>query len=421
MSVRHLAALWLASAWTTALLAQPAPAEGPLRLRDALAAASTNADNRIAAQALAAARADVLAADHGPAPQLTVKASQIDLQNGVGGGDLWSQKRIDKSLGLDWTWERGDKRARRTEAAQRGAQASEADREELGLQQRLAVGLAYFELQAAQQRLQHVQAIASSAATLADTAAKRLRAGDLSVLDSDRSATEAARAAGDAQAARLDRQHAAQALALLTGLDAGRLETQALAEPLPAVPAEPVRDIERRADVRAALARQQAAQAALANALALRRADPVLGASLDHFPGTSTRQLELRVQIPLQGGPFYDAQGEIGRARAQLAQADAALDKARAVARLDALRTAQDLLTGQARWALFDGDIVPRAQRVADAAEKAYARHALPLTDLLDARRALRNTLVDATNAQADLAKALFAQQLRLPPTDTAP
>ena len=56
---------------------------------------------------------------------------------------------------------------------------------------------------------------------------------------------------------------------------------------------------------------------------------------------------------------------------------------------------------------------MPRARRATEQAELAYAKGALPLTDLLDARRTLRSTLIDALAARADHAKAIGAWQLR--------
>jgi cobalt-zinc-cadmium efflux system outer membrane protein len=78
----------------------------------------------LARRALAAAQGDVLAADHAPAHTIITKAASIDLQNGIGGGNLFSQKRIDKSIGVDWTWERGNKRELRTASAQRSARGA---------------------------------------------------------------------------------------------------------------------------------------------------------------------------------------------------------------------------------------------------------------------------------------------------------
>ena len=61
-------------------------------------------------------------------------------------------------------------------------------------------------------------------------------------------------------------------------------------------------------------------------------------------------------------------------------------------------------------------DILPAARKVVEGAELAYHKGALSLSDLLDARRTLRATLIEALTARADAAKAQGAWQLRTQP-----
>jgi cobalt-zinc-cadmium efflux system outer membrane protein len=121
----------------------------------------------------------------------------------------------------------------------------------------------------------------------------------------------------------------------------------------------------------------------------------------------------LRLQVPLAGEVGYAFQGEIERARAQLAQADDQLEKIRRAAAADMARLAQDLRSAAARAASYEDTIVPRAREVAQGAEYAYGRGAMPLTDLIDARRTLRAVLLEEIAARADHARALAAWQLR--------
>ena len=344
-----------------ALAQSPAPAS-PLTLPQVLQAARDNVDVSLARRAVAGAAADVVAADRSPVPVLSAKTSSIDLENGVGPGNTLRDKRIDKGVGLDWTLERGNKRTLRTQAAQRNEQAARLDLAEIQLQQQVLAASAFFELVAAQERIEQVAALERSAADLAAAAQRRLRAGDLSQQDTLRTEIEARRAQADLRGAQAERQRAALALAQLTGL---RNELRAQATwPAPGpVPAH-APDAEQRADVRAARERVQAAQVALDAANALRKNDVTLGASVDHYPGTSRRLLE-------------------------------------------------DLRTASARSADFEDHIVPRARQVAAMAELAYSRGALTLTDLIEARRTLRAVLLDELAARADYARAHTAWQLR--------
>lgn len=409
------------------LLALPALAQAPasaaVSLEQALQAARNNLDVALARNALAAARADIVSADRAPLPVLTTKLSQMDLQNGIGEGNFMTEKRVDKSIGLDWTWERGNKRELRTLTAERAATAAQADLDEIRTQQLLGVQAGFYNLLAAQERLTQVTQIERSAAQLATTAQKRVQAGDLAAQDAARTEIEAQRARSDVQLAELDRQRAALMLWQFTGLPTPPEQLQAQTD-WPALTGDmPMTNsldalVDARPDVRAAQARVQAAQAALDGSTALRRSDITWGASYDHYPGTSTALIELRMQMPLQWG--YSYQGEIARANAQLAQAQDGLERTRRQARAELQRLQQEALNTAQRARAYEVDILPRARKVAEGAELAYSKGAMSLTDLLDARRTLRATLLDALTARADYAKAAGAWQLRTQAEATA-
>jgi len=402
--------------------AAPAPASAAsaagITLAQALQAARDNPDIAWARYAVAGARGDLQAADRAPLPVLSAKAGSMDLQNGLGPGNLWTEKRIDKGVGMDWTLERGNKRVLRTEGAQRALQATRLDLAETLVQQQTATAAAFYDLLAAQSRLEQVGALARSAGELADAAQRRLRAGDLSQQDALRTDIEARRAQSDLSAAQTDVLRAQLALARLTGLPATvRAEADWPAASVPAPGS--IGDLEQRPDLRAARARAEAAQSALDSALALRRSDVTVGASLDHQPGTSRRLLELRLQMPLSGVMgTYGYEGEIARARAGLDQAQAQLEKIQRAAAADQGRLLADLREAAARAARFQDEIVPRARQVAAMAELAYSKGAMPLVDLIDARRTLRAVLLDEIAARADHGRAAAAWQLRQAPVE---
>jgi cobalt-zinc-cadmium efflux system outer membrane protein len=341
--------------------------------------------------------------------------SQIDLQNGIGGGNPLTQRRIDKGVGLDWTWERGDKRGLRTEGARRNAAAAAADLDEIRTLQKLAAQAAFFDLLAAQGRIEQLTVIERSARQTADTARARLKAGDLAVQDAARADIEAERVQADGASAQLDLQRAQFMLAQLTGREAQAASLSAQAD----WPADEAANtaagvdalVDGRADVRAAAERVRAAESALQGSSAQRQSDITWGASVDHYPGTSTRLVEFRLAMPLAFG--YRFEGEIGRAQAQLDQARDALEKTRRAAATELQRLRAEAATAAQRAQRYRGEIVPRSREVAERAEQAYNKGALPLTDLLDARRTLRAVLLEALAARTELAKAQGAWQLR--------
>lgn len=411
-----------------ALAQQQTAPPPPLTLSEVLLAARDNADVRFSRQALAAARADILAADHAPVPVLSAKAASIDLQNGVGAGNL-ANKRIDNSIGIDWVWERGGKRRARTLSAERTAAAAEADVDEATYQQQLAAGSAFYDLLGAQERIVEVASIERGAAQLSGTATRRVQAGDLPQQEASRSAIEAQRSGVELRAAELDRDRAQIALAQLLGATMpvrGRLagnDWPTLA-PLPTPGVATMTDaynaydtdaiLDARPDVRAAQARVAAMSAALDNARALRSSDVTWGVSLERYPGTSNRLVELRASIPLQIG--YRAEGEIGRAEAMYVQSQDALDKTRNDARLELQRLRAEADANARRLQTFERDILGGARQLAESAEFAYRRGAMSLTDVLDARRTLRATQLDAISARIDHAKAALAWRLRTQP-----
>ncbi|WP_229722867.1 TolC family protein [Xylophilus rhododendri] len=407
------------------LTAQAASASAGARvitLNQALAAARDNLDVAISQGNLAAARADILAADHAPLPVLSAEAQSIDLKNGVGQGNALRDKRIDKTIGLDWTYERGDKRRLRTAAAERAAVAAGADVEDVRLHALVTALAAYYDLLAAQDRAVEINEIAGSADEISRASDRRVQAGDLPAQDAARTAIEAQRARADVQQALLDRIQAATTLTQAIGArGAGRaLPTDLRADgyaalpPVDAAPLDLASLAENRPDVRAALARVQSAQASLDGALALKKGDVTIGAGFEHYPGVSTRMIQFRASIPLQWG--YGYEGEIGRAQASYTQAEDALDKARRDAVLELQGLQQSALTAQRRTQGYEAEILPRARRVAEGAEMAFKRGAIPLVDLLDARRTLRATLLEAIDARTDYAKAAGAWTLQTQP-----
>ena len=388
-------------------------------LDQVLQAARQNPDALAAQRALEAARADVRAADRAPAPVLSTGVSSIDLRNGNGSGSFWTQKRLDKSLGLDWTWERGNKRGLRTEAAERAARAAEADRRDTEVLQQIGALAAFYELLAAQERLQELGALAESAQTLARTAELRLRAGDVSAQDATRTRIEAERAQSELASAQLAHQQTMQALAVWTGqaVPAGGWRAEGAWPKATAASAADVETlIELRPDVVAARERVAAAEAAVQGAQALRRADPTLGATFDHYPdGEKTnRLLAVRLSIPINSPGRFD--GEVGRALAQQALAQDLLDKTRLQARAELLSLLQAWRSQSERLQAYEERILPQARQVAAQAELAYSKGGLSLTDLLDARRTLRATQLETTGVRNEHARALGAWQLRTTP-----
>jgi len=101
---------------------------------------------------------------------------------------------------------------------------------------------------------------------------------------------------------------------------------------------------------------------------------------------------------------------------AQRAQAQEQLDKVRLSAQSEWTNLQQDLSNASERLKAYEQQILPRARKVAEQAELAYTKGAIPLVDLLDARRTRRASLLEAWHVQTESAKAASAWQLRSQP-----
>lgn len=422
MSIRQLLiyATWLTSfslaAQTTAPVIQPRTSK--LSLSQALEAAKQNAASRVSQQDLAAANSDILSASRAPLPIFSAKAA--DASNSSNLPVVNNQRKTDKSWGLDWTFERGGKRTHRTDAAKFNAQAAQADFSEIQIQQQLLVKDLYFDLLAAQERVLHLKVIAVAAETTASVAKLRAKAGDLSAQDMMRVEIEAERAMSDLRKSQQDEKRANVALLQNLGLNSSASDMRQLANDWPAISNFGLDQsysletwVNARPDVQSFQLRAQAAQALLENAKALGKIDPTIGLSVDNNSGGSKKLTELRVQFPLQTNSTYD--GEIGRATAQYYQAQTQLEQVRLNAEAEWHSMREVYTAAMVRHQIYQQEILPRAQKVAAQAELAYSKGAIPLVDLLDARRTLKNSLLEALDVQAEHAKSYTALQLRSP------
>ena len=166
--------------------------------------------------------------------------------------------------------------------------------------------------------------------------------------------------------------------------------------------------IDRRPDVRAARLRYEAAKKSRDLAKAARTRDVTVGVSYDHYPTQiSNNTWGVNVSVPLF--LVYQFDGEIKHAEVAANSAEEDLERIRALARNDLSRSRSDLESARERVERYDQSLLKEAQRAADAAEFAYKRGAVGVTDLLDARRTLYAIRLDAISAQADYAKARAA------------
>ena len=174
-------------------------------------------------------------------------------------------------------------------------------------------------------------------------------------------------------------------------------------------------NLEQRADLVAAASRVDAALSAKALAASIATRDVTVSAQFDRWPTSAVNQqgtgnsFGLYFSIPIS--VRHANEGELKRAYVDL---DIARDlsirlgvqaKVEADTSLDAWHAATERATRAER------DVLPLAREVARAAEFAYRNGATGVLDLLDARRTLKLSELDAAQASSDAGKA-WAQWL---------
>ena len=378
-----------------------------------------NHDLKLARAAVASALANVQSAGAAPNPQLGMSVGSINLAGGNGSGSLW-KKRVDTVISVSQLIERGNKRDLRKENAEHNVRAASDDLLDVRRQLRVLVAQAYADLHAAQDKLAATKDASQLLDATLSAAQVRRNAGDIAGADVERVRVDALRARNDLVAANAELRRAQQTLALLlVEQNPNALEAvdswPAIDEVVQPAIANLQQVIDRRADVRAAAARVDAAATGTRLAESLRTRDVAVGLQYEHFPqpgdigNPNGNSVGVSVQVPLFTRHYYE--GEIGASLATLESAKVNLERVRAAAEGEINNAWSALQSAAERVKRNRDELLVAAEKAAKAAEYAYKNGAVGVMDVLDARRTLRATRLDALSAQADFSKALAAWQ----------
>lgn len=401
-----------------------------LSLEQTLAIArERNYDLKLSRSAIRFAEANVEIAGAPPNPTLTTQATNINPSSGLGGGSLLN-KSIDTTIRVDQLIERGGKRELRTENARKLETATRADSINLLYQLERVVTEAYIDVMAAQERLAAAKDSAKLLDAILAAAQKRKDAGDISGTDVERIRVDALRIKNELAAAEGELVRARNAIGVLLG-EADRASMLEAIDPWPGLElAEfsaqtmPEQIIDARADVRAANARLEAAKTNSKFAQSLRTRDVTVGMQYEHYPQTGASSsggassYGVSVQIPLFVRYYYG--GEIRAAEANFDNASDSLSKIRDAATSEILRTRSALQNAAERVRRNRNELLPSAEKAANAAEFAYQNGAAGVMDVLDARRTLRITRLDALAALVDYSKSVAQWRAATATTDAS-
>lgn len=379
-----------------------------MSLDDAMALADdANIDVLRARLALKSAQANLRSADTAPNPVLSVNALQVRPSQI---GSVSYPRLADTVARVDLPLERGGKRRARVGSATALIDAAQGDLATARRDMRQAVFDAYFDLKAAEAKVETLQAISQSYAEGLNIANTQRKAGALSSGDLARQSVEASRAKSDLMQSETDRHTAQLALATLTGKE---MESASLATasdwPATQAPSADSPDVlaTQRPDVLAAHARVEAARRDLMGAHALRYPDVTVGVQYERADGNLGvgNSVGFGVAVPIPVRNQY--RGEVDAANVALTRAEAEERKALSVATADIMIARQALAEASQRRQEFDDIQLPAARKAAEVAEFAYKNGATSLIELLDARRSLRAVELGAIDARSNQAEAI--------------
>jgi outer membrane protein, heavy metal efflux system len=382
---------------------------------------SHNLELRLAREEAAAAEARIAAAGVLPNPALSAGREQL---TGEPGGYHETTLQVGQTLLL------GGQRGLRREAARRMAAAAQARLEGARLRLAFEIHRAYLRAAAAEADLAALAETTDVFRRVEESGRSRLAEGDISRFDQSRLQIERARYETLLARARLALAEASHELTLLISPDSIGTRTLLLpSERLSELAsALPVSDIAvtllaapGRADVRAAEAEIEAAQAAVTLQRRLRIPDVTLSGGYkrqaDGYQGTV-----MGVSVPL---PVWDRnRGGIAEAEANLAAARTRRELALRGAEGEIRRAWEIRRSLEERMRLIGETLLPESAGLLETARLAYAEGEMTLVELLDAADAYRGARESVTALLAEYLSAGYELERatgRLLETPTAP
>lgn len=395
--VRRSSRLAPAVAFAALLLAPPAQGAPVVLTLEAAQRAALERGPAVAAARLEARAAGALARDAARRAPLRV---ELEAENW--GGD--AADAFEATAALGWTLERGGDRAARVAGADATAAAAEAASAATAHDVRAAAGEAFVAAWAAQERLALLREARADALAAVDAARERLRAGAAPAVEVARAEGEAAGASARVTLAAAAARAAARALAAHWDADTAAFDSLALAAPAAAPVAAP--SAEAHPDVRAALAGEREAEAALRAARARRVADLDVRLGVRRFREGPATGFVAAVALPLAAS----GEGELAAARARRERAVRARATTALRLRGAAVTAAERHAAALAAWRTLAEAGAPRAGEALALLTAGYRAGRYGWADLAEGRRAA----LDAREAVIEAAAEAWRARLEL-------
>lgn len=323
------------------------------------------------------------------------------------------QASTEGDLGLSYLIERGNKRARRLEAARNATAVtrSQVADNERGIA--FQVASLFINVQLAESTLELAQQDLKSFQNTVDISAVRFKDGSMSENDYLKIRLQLLQFETDVQQALLSRAQALSDLRQQLGYESapasydveGEFEYRPLVVTIEELQA---RALQLRPDLRAAAQGVSAATSQYALAKANGKQDPTVSANYSHVNGISTATLSFNIPLAI----FDRNQGNIAQTRVAIRQAEEQQKAANGQVLTD-VKDAYEALQESAQIAqLYRSSYLDVSRNSRDISEYAYRRGALALLDFLDAERSYRATQLGYRQVVAAYLTAI--EQLRL-------
>ncbi len=317
------------------------------------------------------------------------------------------------SLHTDFPIERGRKREERQALARQEKSLAELGVRELMRQVIFAVQSAFVDVQRAKEGVKLAQENLKSLEGVVAINESRLKSGDLSKVEFDRSQVAALQFRTAVQLAQLQLDQAKSQLQYLIGRRQPSDQFDVTGALRRDIVVEPQAEIRRLALVRRPdyLLSQQAqarSRSDLRLQLANGKIDYTIGTEYTHqnaygFGGSS---LGFFISAPLP--VFNRNQGEIARAQRQTNQDAARIEALDAGIASEVERAYRQYTVSRQLLATVETDLLARARSVRDTTEYSYRRGEASLIEFLDAQRAFNDAMQTFNEAQSNYARSLY-------------
>lgn len=393
--------------------AQPAQPPDQLSVQQAVSEAlEHNLDLRADRARAPIAEAGVLAARLRPNPVLSFSADHLDLV-GTGFNELNGAGPPELSVRTDVVWERGGKRGRRVEVAER--ERTVVGWEVLDRVRGLAfdVQSAFVDLLLAQESLKLARDNLASMNGIAEVNAVRVRTGDLPEVELMRTRVAVLQLENTVHQAELVQRAAQSHLQLLLGRRGPSDRLEAIGEFRREPGATASEDLEHRAlarrpDLQAVMSNEARSTAELRLQIALGRVDCVFGAEFRRQQGVNGlgNSLGFFMSAPL---PLFNRnQGEIARARGEASQASLQVQALRTTIASEVQAAFNQHVTARVLVERIETELLTQAREVREITEYAYRRGETRFVELLDAERAFNEAMQSYVSARAEYARSLY-------------